>query len=68
MSVGGLISAGVCCVVGGPVSKRSLGFRLIETAGPPTGLLSSSAYYSFPLIETQRPAASVHWLDTNICI
>jgi hypothetical protein len=43
MCVGGLISAGVCCLFGGPVFDRSLGSRLIETAGPPTGSPSSSA-------------------------
>jgi hypothetical protein len=35
--LGGLISAGVCCLLGGPVSERSQGSRLIETAGPPIG-------------------------------
>jgi hypothetical protein len=34
LCVGGLISAGVCCLVGGPVSERFQGSRLIETAGP----------------------------------
>ena len=37
---GGLISAGVCCLFGGPVFERSRGSRLIETAGPPTGCKS----------------------------
>ena len=36
MCVGVLISAGVCCLVGGPVFERSQGSRLIKTAGPPT--------------------------------
>jgi hypothetical protein len=40
MCVGGLISAGVCCLVGGPVFERSLGSRLIETAGPPIVLFN----------------------------
>jgi hypothetical protein len=44
------------------------GSRLIETAGPPTGSPSSSASSSFPLIQPQGPAASVHWLSVNICI
>jgi hypothetical protein len=35
MHVGGLISAGVCCLFGGPVFDRSLGTRLIESSGPP---------------------------------
>jgi hypothetical protein len=48
MYVGGLISAGVCCLVGGPVFERSQGSRLIETAGPPTGLPFSSASFSLP--------------------
>jgi hypothetical protein len=34
--LGGLISAGVCCLFGGPVFERSLGSRLIETAVPLT--------------------------------
>jgi hypothetical protein len=37
MCVGDLLSAGVCCLFGGPVSERSWGSRLIKTAGPPTG-------------------------------
>jgi hypothetical protein len=32
--VEGLISAGMCCLVGGPVFKRSCGSTLIETPGP----------------------------------
>jgi hypothetical protein len=47
--VGGLISAGVCCLVGGPVSERSQGPRLVEAVGPPTGLPSSSASSSLSL-------------------
>jgi hypothetical protein len=35
MYVGGLISDGVCFLVGVPVSERSQDSRLIETAGPP---------------------------------
>jgi hypothetical protein len=34
MCVGGLLSAGVCCLFGGPVFERSQGSGLIETAGP----------------------------------
>ena len=37
MCVGDLISAGVCCLFGGPVFKRSQGSILVEIAGPPTG-------------------------------
>ena len=51
--VGGLISAGVCCLVGGPVFERSCEYRLIETAGSPTGSPSSSAPSSFSLIQSQ---------------
>jgi hypothetical protein len=50
----GLISAGVCYLVGGPVSERSGGSRLIDTAGPPTGSPSSSASSSFSLIQLQE--------------
>ena len=35
--VGGLISADVCCLFGGPVSERSQGSRLIESTFPLTG-------------------------------
>jgi hypothetical protein len=63
-----LISAGVCCLVGGPVFERFQGSRLIETAGSPTGSPSSSASSSFSLIQPQDSAASVHWLGTNISI
>ena len=58
--------AGVCCLVGGPVSERCWGSRLIETAGLPAGLASSSASYSFSLIQSQGSTASVHWLGANV--
>jgi len=51
MCVGGLISAGVCCLVGEPVSERSQGSRLIDTADSPTGLPSSSTSSGFSLIQ-----------------
>ena len=67
MCILGLIQASVCCLVGGSVSERSWGSRLVETAGPPIGQ-PSSASSSFLLIQTRRSPASVHWLDVNICI
>jgi hypothetical protein len=66
MCVGGHISAGVCCLVGGPVFERSQGSRLIEIAT--TGLPSSSAAFSISLIQWYGSAASVHWLGASICI
>jgi hypothetical protein len=48
MCVGVLISVGVCCLFGGPVFEKFWGSRLIETAGPPTGLPFSSASFSLP--------------------
>ena len=39
-----------CCLVGGPVSERSLGSVLFETDGLPMGLPSSSASSSLSLI------------------
>ena len=45
MFVGGLMSAGVGCLFGGSLFQTSRGSRLIETAGPPTGLPSSSASF-----------------------
>jgi hypothetical protein len=66
--LGGLISPGISCLVDGPVSEKSQGSRLNETAGPPTGSPSSSASSSFSLIQPQGSAASVHWLGANICI
>jgi hypothetical protein len=66
--VGGLISAGVCCLVDDPVFERPQWFRLIETAGPPTGSPSSSASSSFSLIQPQGSAASVRWLGVNISL
>jgi hypothetical protein len=62
---GGLLSAGVCCLVGGPVSERSWGSRIIETAGPPTGSPSSSASSGLSLIQPQGLEASVLWLGAN---
>ena len=46
--LGGLISAGVFCIFGGTVFERSQGFRLIETAGLPTGSPFSSASITLP--------------------
>lgn len=66
--VGEFISAGVCWLVGIPVSERTRRFRLIETTGRPTMLLSSSSSSWFSIIETQCSAASVYWLGANICI
>jgi hypothetical protein len=68
MCVRGIIIAGVCCLVGGPVSERFGGSRLIETADPPTGSPSSSTSSRFSLIQPQGSAASAHWLGVNICI
>jgi hypothetical protein len=68
MCVRGLISAGICCLFDGPVIERSRGSMLIETAGPSTGSSFSSASFSFPLIQPQGLAVSVHWLGANICI
>jgi hypothetical protein len=53
------MSAGVRCLVGGPVSERPLGFKLIEITGPPTWL-PFSASSSFSLFQPQGSAASVH--------
>jgi hypothetical protein len=47
MCVGGLISAGVCCLFGGTVFEKSQGSRIIKTSGPPTKLPFSSASFSF---------------------
>jgi hypothetical protein len=49
---------------GGPVSERSRGSRLVETAGSPSSLAS----FSFSLIQPQRSAASVHWFDVTLFI
>jgi hypothetical protein len=65
--VRGLVSAGVCCLVGDSVSERSQGSRLVETAGLPLGLPSSSASSSFYLIRPQGSLVSVHWLGVSIC-
>jgi hypothetical protein len=64
--IGGLISAGVCFLVGGPVYDKSQGSRLVETAGSPTVSSSFSASYSFSLIQPWGSEASVHWSGVNI--
>jgi hypothetical protein len=46
--VGGLISAGVCCLFGAPVFERYRGSRIIKTAGLPAGSSFSSAFFSLP--------------------
>ena len=54
MCVGGLISAGVCGLFGGPVFEKSQGSRLIETAGPPTrSPFSISASFSLHLFNNR---------------
>ena len=54
----------ICYLVGGPMSERSQGSRSIETSGPPTGLLSSSASSSFSLIQPQGSAMlSIVWVQ-----
>jgi hypothetical protein len=65
---GGLISAGVCCLFGGPVFERSRGRGQINWdcwSFYRTVLLS---FFMPSLIQQQGSAASVHWLGTNICI
>ena len=48
ISVGGLISTGVCCLFGGSVSERSQGSRLVETAGLPMGSPPPQFVPAFP--------------------
>jgi hypothetical protein len=66
MCVGGLISAGVCCLFGGPVFEISQGGRLSKTAGP-TESPFSAFFQSLPT-QQEVSAASVHWLGSNNCI
>jgi hypothetical protein len=56
----GFISAGACCLVGGSVSERSQRSKLIATASLLMGLPSSSASFSFFLVQPQGPPASVN--------
>jgi hypothetical protein len=65
--VRGIISTtGGCCLVGDPVSERSLGNRLIETVCPPTGSPSFSSSSSFPLIQSQAISAlSIAWVQIS---
>jgi hypothetical protein len=63
-----LISPSVRCLVGGSVSERSQGSRLVETAGLPMGSFSSLASSSFSLIQQQGSLISVHWLGVSMCI
>ena len=46
--IGGLISTGLCCLFGGPVSERSQGSRLVETTGLLMGSPSSQLLPAFP--------------------
>jgi hypothetical protein len=64
----GLESAPVCCLVGGSISVRSQGSRLVETVALTLGLPSCSASSSFSLIQPKGSLASVHWLGVSICI
>ena len=54
--------------VGGSVSERFQGSRLVETTGLPIGSLSSLTSTRFSLIQPQESAASVHFLGIHICI
>ena len=63
-----LISAGVSCLVGGSVSERSHGSKLVDTAGVLIGLPCSSSSSRFSLVQPQTSSASVHWLGINISI
>jgi hypothetical protein len=58
--VWGLGSAPVCCLVSGSVSERSPGCRLVETAGLPMGLHSSSASSSLSLIQPKGSPTLVY--------
>jgi hypothetical protein len=63
MCVGGLISAGVCCLFGDPVFERSQGSRLIETAGPPIVSPFSSASFSLPYFNNRdQLLLSIGWV------
>jgi hypothetical protein len=53
------MSDGVWCLVGGSVSERSRGLRLVKTAGLLIGLPSSSVSSSFSRIQLQVSPASV---------
>jgi hypothetical protein len=68
--VGGLVSASVCCLVGGSVSERSWGWgwgpRFFETTGLPMRLPSSTSSI-LSLIQPQGSPTSVHWLGVGIC-
>ena len=59
------MSAGICCVVGGPVSEKSRGSRLVEIAGPPTGSPSSSASSSFSLIHRGQQLLPTGWMQIS---
>jgi hypothetical protein len=66
MCVGGLISAGVCCLFGGSVFERSQGSKLrllVLLQGDPSPQLLST----FPN-PTRGVSCSLHWLGTDICI
>ena len=45
-----------------------LGSRLVEIAGLPMGLPSSSTSSSLSLVQPEGSLAFIHWLSVNICI
>jgi hypothetical protein len=61
--VEGYRPASICCMVGDSMSERSQGSRLVETAGLPMGLASSSPSSSLFLIQ---PQGSPAWI-LSIC-
>ena len=66
--VRGLVSASICSLVGGSVSKGTWKSRLVETDDCPMGLPSSSTTSSLSLIQPQGSLTSVHWLGLSMCI
>jgi hypothetical protein len=60
-------SAAICYLLSGSVSERSQGSGIVETAGLPMELPSSSSS-SLSLIQPQGSPTSAQWLAIGICI
>jgi hypothetical protein len=65
--VGGLISAGLCCLVGGSVSERSPGARSFEITGLNIEPTPPQLLPSFPQFK-HKVLASIPFLGASICI
>jgi hypothetical protein len=67
MCVGGLISTGICCLVGGQMLRDS-GVQINWDRCSTYRISRLLSFFQPSLIQEQGSAASVYWLGASICI